>query len=279
MNLESEPALAAMAGDPRWFFLSLLLAHLLGDFLLQSDNDVRFKRRPLRLAKHVGIITALSYLLVGAWSAWWLVLTIAISHALIDRLKLWGEDAGWKGRAPFLLDQAAHLGVIVALTLLLPAERMPEVFWIKLCGPVFAQACLILCGAIVAVPAGGFIIGMTVEPYFREVVEEKERRARERTATATDPSSALPEIGEGLARGGMVIGQLERGLIYFFVLVGQPEAVAFLVAAKSVFRFGELSKSRKEAEYILIGTLMSFGWGLLAAWATGWLGRQLGLLG
>ena len=40
--------------------------------------------------------------------------------------------------------------------------------------------------------------------------------------------------------------------------------VGFLVAAKSVFRFGELTnqQNRLEAEYITIGTLMSFSWGL-----------------
>ena len=64
--------------------------------------------------------------------------------------------------------------------------------------------------------------------------------------------------------GGRIIGQLERFLIYLFVLSGQPTGVGFLVAAKSVFRFGELSEhhNRLEAEYITIGTLLSFGWGL-----------------
>ena len=39
------------------------------------------------------------------------------------------------------------------------------------------------------------------------------------------------------------------------------EAVGFLITAKSVFRFGDLkeSKHRKLTEYILIGTLISFG--------------------
>jgi len=37
--------------------------------------------------------------------------------------------------------------------------------------------------------------------------------------------------------------------------------VGFLLTAKSVFRFGDLkeSKDRKLTEYILIGTLLSFG--------------------
>jgi hypothetical protein len=63
---------------------------------------------------------------------------------------------------------------------------------------------------------------------------------------------------------------LERFLIFLFVLAGHPEGAGFLVAAKSVFRFGELTnhQNRMEAEYITIGTLMSFSWGLAVALVT-----------
>jgi hypothetical protein len=67
-----------------------------------------------------------------------------------------------------------------------------------------------------------------------------------------------------------VIGQWERALIFIFVFIGQPGAVGFLVAAKSIFRFGELSdrRNRMEAEYITIGTLMSFGMAIAFSLAT-----------
>ena len=62
-------------------------------------------------------------------------------------------------------------------------------------------------------------------------------------------------------------------MIFFLVGLGKPEAVAFLVAAKSIFRFGDLAdrKHHAEAEYITIGTLLSFTWGLVTAWLTWWL--------
>jgi hypothetical protein len=46
--------------------------------------------------------------------------------------------------------------------------------------------------------------------------------------------------------------------------------VGFLIAAKSILRFGEIKdiKQRLEAEYIIIGTFMSFGYGLLIAFLT-----------
>jgi len=58
-----------------------------------------------------------------------------------------------------------------------------------------------------------------------------------------------------------------------FVITGNWEGIGFLLAAKSVFRFGDLkeSKDRKLTEYILIGTLLSFG----IAIATGMLALKL----
>ena len=49
-------------------------------------------------------------------------------------------------------------------------------------------------------------------------------------------------------------------LILTFVLTNNVEGVGFLLAAKSVFRFGELRKSDdvKTTEYILLGTFSSF---------------------
>ncbi len=57
------------------------------------------------------------------------------------------------------------------------------------------------------------------------------------------------------------------------MLVNQPAGVGFLIAAKSVFRFGELSDSsrRMEAEYIIIGTLYSFLFGLVSAYGLRWV--------
>ena len=44
------------------------------------------------------------------------------------------------------------------------------------------------------------------------------------------------------------------------MLVGCMEGIGFLLTAKSVFRFGELTKAKevKITEYVMIGTLSSF---------------------
>ena len=89
---------------------------------------------------------------------------------------------------------------------------------------------------------------------------------------------------ESLPGGGQMIGFLERGLIYVLVLAGLPIGVGFLVAAKSVLRFetakeGELAENRKRSEYIIIGTLASFGWAILVSLVILLLFAQLPALG
>jgi len=66
---------------------------------------------------------------------------------------------------------------------------------------------------------------------------------------------------DSLAKAGRYIGVLERLFFFAFVVTNLWEALGFFLAAKSVFRFGDLtsSKDRKLTEYILIETLLSFG--------------------
>lgn len=78
----------------------------------------------------------------------------------------------------------------------------------------------------------------------------------------TNWSRALNEsTDESLINAGKYIGILERLFVFTFIVTGHWEAIGFLMAAKSIFRFGDLkeSKDRKLTEYILIGTLLSFG--------------------
>jgi hypothetical protein len=55
----------------------------------------------------------------------------------------------------------------------------------------------------------------------------------------------------------MWIGYAERVLALTFMLLGTYEALGFLIAAKSLLRFQETDTKR--TEYVLIGTLLSFG--------------------
>jgi len=106
-----------------------------------------------------------------------------------------------------------------------------------------------IVGAMVTAFLGGWVVNLYLATYTAKLKEAHEK-------AASSPERGFPD-------GGKLIGQLERFLIFLFVMTGQIQGVGFLVAAKSVFRFGELSdhQNRLEAEYITIGTLMSFSWG------------------
>ena len=80
-------------------------------------------------------------------------------------------------------------------------------------------------------------------------------------------SEIIDGENQSLANAGKFIGILERILVFVFIITDHWEAVGFLITAKSVFRFGDLkeSKDRKLTEYILIGTLLSFGFAILTS--------------
>ncbi len=74
------------------------------------------------------------------------------------------------------------------------------------------------------------------------------------------------QVGESescnnIKNAGALIGNLERLLTIIFVLLGQYEAIGFIVAAKSILRFKETDTAK--TEYVLAGTFLSFGIAIL----------------
>ena len=111
---------------------------------------------------------------------------------------------------------------------------------------VLARILIYLLSYVLAVVVGHFLV--------RHVILEKHQ---------------LTEAG-GLERAGATIGCLERALTLTFVLLGQYEAIALILAAKSIARFQELKK-REFAEYYLIGTLSSMLFTMLIGVLVSWL--------
>lgn len=89
------------------------------------------------------------------------------------------------------------------------------------------------------------------------------------------PAAEAESEQSGTPEAGTLIGRLERTLILLFVLAKVPSAIGFLVAAKSLLRFGEVTQAgnREQAEYVIIGTLASFTFAIPVAYATAELVR------
>ena len=237
----------------------LLTAHFIGDFLLQTEKEADNKSCLFILLKHAFVVSIISYVICGAWTIWQIPAIIFITHAAFDFIKTSFKK---KTAYIFLFDQSAHIIVIIVLAILITEGNSVSLFWQDLFGNTIIKLFIIVTGIIAVIKTGSILIGIAVEPFLHEIEQYDQEKKQQRE-----------KLNRGLKNGGRMIGQLERGLIFIFVLVGHPEGIGFLIAAKSIFRFGEIkeSKNRMEAEYIIIGTLMSFGYGILLAYATKYL--------
>lgn len=222
--------------------LKLFAAHLLADFLLQPRSWIRDKRErgyaSGSLYKHAGVVLVLTWLLLQDWKHLGLPLFIALTHLGID----WWKSRQKDNLRSFLLDQFLHI-----LMMLLGWAWYSHIEWSTITHTLVmldrVDLYLVLVGYIIAIWPFGYIIALATDRWKEDLSRGKNPRL------------------SGLPNAGMWIGRAERFLILTFILLNQYSAIGFLIAAKSVFRFTgklESDRDRKEAEYILIGTLLSF---------------------
>jgi hypothetical protein len=102
-------------------FWNLVLAHMLGDFVLQTDWMVRKRDNLWVLSLHAGVHFLLMLLLVGAarMAAWPYLLLLALAHLVQDRIKnnLTNKRPDLI-RVSFVIDQFLHflaIGIVVWL--------------------------------------------------------------------------------------------------------------------------------------------------------------------
>lgn len=231
--------------------LKLLFAHFVGDFVLQPKswvvNKEEYKARSPKLYLHILLHGLLVLVVLWDLSYWLLALAVAILHGVIDLVKLYAQKPESKAKW-FLIDQGMHLAVLALL-------------WSNWFYPTIGDIPSWMEGGTAWIYATALIFLTAVSGIVIQVV------------LSTWAKVLNVSDGESLNNAGKYIGILERLFVFTFIVTGHWEGVGFLLAAKSVFRFGDLkeSKDRKLTEYILIGTLLSFG----IAIATGMLVSSL----
>lgn len=234
--------------------LRLVCAHLLSDFLLQPNALVKKKHEKVVWAHllHSFIHAAAAYLFVAQWQCWYIPVIVFATHFLIDWLKV-----GHKGLLPFVADQLCHLMVIVVLWLFLTEQFYG--FALQLAA-LFAssEVWAVIIAYLLILKPSSLLIGIFIERWEDNAKSKKKLLTNFSSSDETNPDT-------GLFNAGRWIGYMERMLILTFILVGQFEAVGFLLAAKSVFRYGDLKEAKdiRMTEYVLIGTLCSFGIAIL----------------
>lgn len=218
--------------------LKLFLAHLIGDFLLQPASWIRAKEEKKlaawQLYFHAFIHGALSFLLV--WRADFVIaaLLIVAIHFIIDVFKVSIQRDKTK-RVLFFIDQLLHFISLYAI-------------WLVYEHISFSMAFL---------KDEKTILLITLLLFLTKPVSFAIRIFISKWTPDTDSGDDLTS----LQSAGKYIGILERLLVFVFMIMNEWQAVGFLLAAKSIFRFGNLqeARDRKLTEYILIGTLLSFG--------------------
>ncbi len=218
--------------------IKLFIAHMLGDFLLQPKKWVVEKEKcKIKSIKfYVHILTHGLLILLVLWDLnyWLLALILMFLHGIIDLIKLYSQTENSKSKW-FFIDQGLHILSIIILWIVLFNPELNLILW-------FENTSFWIY--IIAILCVTFVSGIVV----RECMSQWSQSLNEGN-------------DESLNNAGKYIGILERLFVFIFVITGNWEGIGFLLAAKSVFRFGDLkeSKDRKLTEYILIGTLISFG--------------------
>ena len=226
----------------------LIIAHLLADFLFQRKSWIHerlskhWKSKTLYL--HVLVVGVLTYLFSGYYSNFYIPILVILTHYLTDLLKSYtGNSLKY-----FLLDQAVHL-IIVAVAWYL--YLMPDINLLEQFHFIFTDLKILSIGTayfFITFPSV-FLIAKITEGWQQEI------------------------SNEGLKDAGKWIGILERILILTFVLINQFAGIGFLIAAKSILRYGDIknAENRKDAEYILLGTMVSFIIAILTGLAAKWV--------
>ena len=271
----------------------LLVAHVLGDFYFQPASWVKSRNTKHLLSpalylhavlhgvlaffallmlslfntlatKHTGAaaikVSQLSSSAITIGSIFLVAGGVLLTHFIIDAVKSFAKPT----TSAFVIDQAAHIAVAIILWALLTQQLTPLLHYIY---AVNYQHLVLLLAYLVILSPTSIFIKQLLSPWTKELEE------------LTNPKSTselvqLP-VQHTLAMAGQRIGYLERLLILTFVLMNQFAAIGFLIAAKSIFRFGDLTKSedKKLTEYVLLGTLTSvvitIATGLVARWCIG----------
>lgn len=151
---------------------------------------------------------------------------------------------------------------VVLITFITAATISPETRHEAWRSVVSANWQTMLCWALaylLALKPSSSVIALVLQNWTKELAESERE------------SNSRP-----LKEAGTFIGYFERILIVTFVLWGQLPGVALVLAAKSVFRFGDLKDhgSRMFTEYVMLGTFASAMLGI----GCGLLGDYLGKL-
>jgi len=222
--------------------IKIFIAHIIGDFVLQPkkwvDDKEQKKIYSLKFYFHILLHGILVFFILFDFQLWLLSILIMLIHGLIDIIKLYIQTENNKLKL-FVIDQLLHVLSIIIIWYFWfePELNITQIFENK-------DVWIYLSAILFLIFACKIIIGIMLSKWTKELFNG---------------------VNDSLVNAGQYIGIIERLLIFIFIINSHWEAVGFLITAKSVFRFANIkdAQDKKLTEYILIGTLISFGIAIL----------------
>ena len=277
--------------------LSLIIAHLMADFYLQTDEMVQDKLK--NIGKHMLHHLIINIFVMSAYwfflyqeidlvtAVLWPVLFIVGTHFLIDLLKVKLVDTHTISENIhklwfFILDQILHLLMILIALQLFYGIKLVDVFnrlsdllmndanQMSIQNKVLFMAVILIFGTTVSGHIIRILLGslpgqlMTFEGKYtfkNELKESGYPMQRNGNKGLTEEYSYMIFNKNDLSRGKL-IGYIERLLVILLTYYSSYPAIAFIVTAKSIARFKQMD-DRDWAEYFLLGTLTSMFLGIL----------------
>jgi hypothetical protein len=210
-----------------------ILTQVAGDFLFRPDKWIKHKKKEKYKSKYLFwyILIHTVLLLVTLqfnFNYWKGIVLVIISHYIIDLAKL-SLDKKINSRILFFTDQILHFIVIASVV------HYYNPFSVNLSLVYNIESLLLITFLRITTYVSSVIIKILISKW--KINDEFPNQA------------------------GKYIRMLERLFVFSFIILNYWERIGFLLTAKSVFRFGDLSKAKdlNLTEYILIGTLLSFG--------------------
>ena len=240
-------------------FCQLLLlqvfAHVLADFVFQSEHWARHKNKKGRKSKylkyHILIVFLLSWLL--SFQTLFVMGSLLITgfHFLLDALKKHIEKItitgkNLFGRHIFFIDQFLHL-LVISAAVYFYSVYFPLKPWFTI--PLNCYHLAILFSYVLCLKPSNILIKEIFQAYAIKLPSGPSVAGYEKAADKREPKE-LPNAGK-------LIGNAERIISLTLILIDQFAPVGFLIAAKSIIRYKESDITK--TEYVLIGTLLSFG--------------------
>jgi hypothetical protein len=231
-------------------FILQIIAHVLADFTFQSDVWARVKRRfgfrTWIMYWHILIVILLSWVLSFQLKFILASVAITIVHLLIDGFKVKMGNFKIGSIKPlqkfsFFIDQFLHI-VIIWLAVYYYTQYYPTDSYLckKILDILSRHHLIILLGYLLCLKPTNIAIREIFSIYSIKI---------ERQPT------------EDLLNAGKLIGNVERVIALTLILLGEYEAIGFIIAGKSILRYE--GKKTSKTEYVLIGTLLSFGIAIL----------------